>query len=168
MMHWNRHLIRSKEQVYNFIHHILYDSVSLVMHREQFVLFYPVRYAWLNAEEKAMVIQLMAKRNDVFDRVKTDGDTGDMELSQCKIQLPIGDIERRQLVRDFVLLAVSLKRDVVLSCILFAVQRMLYVDKRKDVFLINLHAALQGRCDITEIPVWGLTPWDIDGEKEYK
>lgn len=166
MMHWSRLTISNTDQIYAFINRILYEPIELSVYREHLTLFYPIQYKWLNGEEKEDMIALFAQRKTIFDNIKCDLDTGHIELSKCKLTLPIGDVDRRQMVRDYVMLIVALKRDSILSLLLCVVQRFLYVDRKKDLFLINLHGALQGRCTITEIPAWNLAPWDIKHTEE--
>jgi hypothetical protein len=153
-----------------FIRDLLYERVRFCMGPE-YMLFYGngarslrVAYAWLRPEQRQFLVRrIFAHRDTLFRNVK-QGHNGEFFLDGFVYapELCSSHIWQRELVRDFVWF-VAKRRDATLMIELIAALQALLWDHplgQRDVFLLNLHDALQGRCLLEEAPCWGLAHWD--------
>jgi hypothetical protein len=154
-----------------FVRDLLYEPVRFCM-MPDYLLFYGngarslrIAYAWLSAEQRHFLVwRLFAHRDALFRHIKLganmefflDGFTyGAEHLSS--------HIWQRELVRDFVFSISKVNNAFYIAELIAALQHLLWEHPRgsADLFLLNMHDALQGRCNLAEAPCWGLQWWDV-------
>jgi len=84
----------------------------------------------------------------------------------CEIQerVAIKQSWRREIVREFVWLAVAKQSAYLVSELIFAVQSLILNVKANDLFLAALHYGLQNTSVIKEVPCWHLDWYDYHEE----
>jgi len=127
--------------------HLFNDGIRIFDAAELFIY-----YSWMFSSELEVIKEFYLNRLDYFktrnfyvnDTIHFYGMSGD-------IQLPIEN--RRELVRDYVGLFCSLNKDVYLVnyVLLYTCQQMLLRKGGADVFIVNLHHALQGRIEMKNL-----------------
>jgi len=160
-----------------FIRDLVYEKVRFCMTPEYFLLWgngtrsLRVEYAWLRPEQKQFLIwRVYAHRETLFKSIKVglNGEffaDGFVYDEQC-----YSYIWQREIVRDFVWYVANKKSGTFNAELICALQSLLYEHPRGkcDIFLLNLHDALQGKCLLEEAPCWGITHWDLHPEERVE
>lgn len=159
----------------HFVRDLLYERVRFCMAPE-YMLFYGngarslrVAYVWLRPEQRHFLVwRVFAHRDTLFRSVK-QGLNGEFFLDgfaygpeHCS-----SHIWQRELVRDFVWFVVKRRQAPLVAELIAALQTLLWEHPlgQRDLFLLNLHDALQGHCLLEEAPCWGLAAWDRHPEE---
>lgn len=144
-----------QESFKRFIDLIIYEPIRIHLLNDGFRIFdaseLTIRYNWLLSSEIDVINDLYMNRLDYFKtRNFYVNDTFHFYGTSPLIQLPIEN--RRELVRDFVGLFFSLQKDVdFANYVLLYVCQQLLLRKNCDMFIVNLHHALQGRCELKNV-----------------
>lgn len=139
-----------------FIRTILYEPLCFHLLSDHFTVFgptLPIRYAWVQDEEDRRVFfQLFRQRKQMFVNQK-EVNNGQFDYSTlvCLKDSELFDVTvRRQLVRDFVWMCCERNESYITLALIKAIQSLLVLGK-KDIFLRDLHLALQGKMDVYEV-----------------
>lgn len=160
-----------------FISSILYDPIAFKMTQDYFSFFgrgsasFFVYYKWLDHKEdrEFLVKTCFANCDLYFKTVKMFENNAfllesfvfDNDPSICN------HIWRRELVRDFVWLVFSKKREQWLHKELIVALQMVIMEKgKKDIFVSALHDGLQGMTNLHEVLCWGLDQTDLHPEEQ--
>lgn len=160
--------VRLSDRFEEFINSILYGKTQLHLRKDNFILFgsdLPVSYQWLDRSERERLIQLVARRESLFKTRKeyenNQFDYSDPTTESGGDQVPLH--WRRQLVRDFIWMVCAKKQIASIQELIVALQ---HISMRypQDVFISTLHWSMQGKCYISEVLCWDLTPSDLHPE----
>lgn len=169
--------IRLADLWMRFIAELMYEPVRFCMGPE-YLLFYGngsrsfrIAYAWLSAEQRAFLVwRVFAHRETLFKSIKVGANSEFfLEGFVYGEELISSHIWQREIMRDFAWLvnaAGNAFYNVELIC---ALQGLWEHPRGKcDLFLLNLHDALQGRCKLAEVPCWGLAWYDQHPDERRK
>lgn len=152
-----------------FLKDILYVPVRFCMSPDYFGFYgsgtrsLRVSYAWLSAAQRHfLVYRIFAHRETLFRNVK-HGLNNEFFLDAFVYDTHVAShIWQREMARDFVWMIAN--REVgALNVELIAAMQALLLDHprgQRDLFLLNMHDALQGHCLLREVPCWGVSAWD--------
>lgn len=160
-----------------FISSILYEPVSFKVTQDYFSFFgrgasaFFVYYKWLEQKEDRdfLVYTCFAHCETYFKTIKVYENNAfllesfvfDSDPRICNV------IWRRELVRDFVWMIFSKKKEQWLVKELIVAMQMVIVDKgKKDIFLSALHDGLQGMTNLHHVLCWGLDHNHLHPEEE--
>ena len=160
-----------------FITELMYEPVRLCMGPE-YMLFYGngsrslrIAYAWLSAEQRAFLVwRVFAHRETLFKSIKLGANSEFfLEGFVYGEELISSHIWQREIMRDFAWL-VNAAGNAFYNVELIAALQGLWEHPRGkcDLFLLNIHDALQGRCKLGEVPCWGLAYWDLHPDERRK
>lgn len=153
-----------------FITDLLYGTIRFTLSPTYFCLFgngsrsLYVEYRWLEPEHRTFIARrLFAHRHTLFRVVKIginnecfcDGFVYNDHITSY--------IWQRELLRDFVWFIAAREQGHLTVELIAALQSVLYDHHRgqRDLFLLNLHNAVQGECLLMEVPCWGLAFYDL-------
>ncbi len=155
-----------------FVHMLMYQSVSIHFMSDQLLVFgeqYPIMFDWLSDDDLAFMARVFEHRHTIFKIAREHSDRQydyfGLRIENEDLLLPC--ITRKQLVRDFVWLVADTWEPFYVTELVVALQWIL-IARPTDVFLSHLAEGLQGRCNLKEVPCWGLTLWDTHPEESYK
>ena len=139
--------------VKRFIELILYEPIRIHLFQDYMRLFdksgLNIYYNWLFPVEIEFVKEMYMNRLDFFTN-RNMYINGTIHFYGCSGQLSIEN--RRELVRDFVFLFYRIQKDTDFVNYLFLyVCQQLMTRKNCDVFIKDLHHALQGRFDLRNL-----------------
>jgi len=160
-----------------FITDILFEPMTFKLKDNQFCLFargkesLAIQMSWLELEEREFIYDLHSNRKTLFRNIKQ---TANNQFEMSGIVLPEDAMEhvwKREIVRDFIWMVhgMAIRTNSgggwMIAEMIAAVQGVMLTCKA-DVFLVEIHAGLQGRCNIREVPCWGLQEWDLHPEEK--
>ncbi len=137
-----------------FIEVILYAPIDIQIYPDYIRVFrYPgmnIYNNWLLPEERAFVAELFVNRLEYF-KIKNFYANGTFHLAgECTGDFPIE--RRRELIRDFVgVVGVVYKDKLFVQYVMLYVVQQLLLRKDHDVFIDDMHDALQGKFDLKNI-----------------
>ena len=142
----------AEQVIQTFLSYILYEPLQLSLYSSHIKLFnvpgLKIPYEWLLPNERVYVNHLFENRFEHFKH-KEFYTNGTFSLKYVNGTLPIQ--YRREMVRDFVWMALSAQKNGLSRGILVRVtQKMLLCDKC-DRIVLEIHEALQGRFDVKQI-----------------
>jgi hypothetical protein len=145
--------LTKKVDIQHMFETILYSSVKLELthDRLQVVETLDIEYSWLVKSERDMVIKLFVNRLSYFSDVQFYKTEGTFRLRNCKVECKWPIEQRRELLRDFVWLFMSKKGVINPEFVLVALCQKMMTEKRCDRFIREVHNALQGRGNLSEI-----------------
>lgn len=169
-----------------FLGILLYDPVKFKLRQNHFCFFdsgsdaLSVWFIWLTDEQREFIINtVFAQRKTIFTICKEteseaqfnfDGFIYNVEPRNETFETICDPIWRRELARDFAWLIVGQKDQFLVLELIVAIQglRLNRKPAKRDVFLVNLEAGLQGRCNVREVLCWGMGPFDLHSEDVYQ
>ena len=141
-----------------FLQSILFEPMCFHMLSDHFLLFgssLPIRYSWIQDDvDKRVFIQLFKQRKQMFvNQKELNNNQIDYSTLVCLKDSEILDVTyRRQLVRDFVWICCERNESYITLALIKAVQTLLsHAHGKGDVFLRDIHFALQGKIDVYEV-----------------
>jgi len=168
-----------------FLQSILYEPVKFKMRQTHFCFFgsgsdaLSVWFSWLTDEQQEFIISTVyANRTKLFTiRKETENETQftfdgfiyDVLPRNESYETICDPIWRRELARDFAWLVVAQKEPFLVKELIVAIQglRLHHASAKKDIFLGNLEAGLQGKCNVREVLCWGTGPFDLHSEEIF-
>lgn len=146
-----------QEVLIAFFKCMLYEPLQISMYPDHLKLFQvqglPIYYAWLLPHEKEFVKHLYLNRHDYF-LIKQQFANGQFVFSKATIPQNYLPIQyRREVVRDFVWMFMARKdfADINHSVLVYVAQQLLIERLECDRFIIELHAALQGKFELNNM-----------------
>lgn len=141
-----------------FLRAVLYEKLIFKLSSSHFCLFgdaLPIRYEWLTPEDRDFVVRLFAARQTLF-KVRKEYENAHFEYSGfLYVESDIVTRAwRRQIARDFVWFIWHRRHVGAIVDLVGAIQNLLCGPGSRDMFLANLHGAIQGRCNIDEVLCW--------------
>jgi hypothetical protein len=161
LLHWHamRSQAKSVERLAdvfaNFLRTVLYGPLQFRLQMDRFYLFqgneWPVMIEWIAATEanRALLRSLVAHRARAFksSREFQNGEFEHAGLAMVSEAAVVDGVWRRQLARDFVYMVVQRAPGALMELVV-ALQTLLQEQRsRGDLFVSNMHQALQGVCD---------------------
>ncbi len=149
----------------SFLYMIMYQPISIRFMSDRMLIFgehYPLRFQWLNNKvDKDFVASVFENRTKVFKSHRHYGndqfDYFELHFDEASL-LPTH--MRRQFARDFVWLIADTCNSALILEMIAAIQWII-LRKPTELFLAQLNQGLQGSCELSEVPCWDATPWDL-------
>lgn len=144
---------QKKIDITQFFEMVLFSPLHIEMTQDKIRIlncdFLDIEYGWLMKHEKETIHSIFVQRFSVFQDVQFFKTEGTFLLRKTKENYEWPMEQRRELVRDLIMLVMSKKDSKVVpeSVILQVCQTM----KRRDRFLSEVHDALQGRGNVNEV-----------------
>lgn len=146
LLHWHS-VHMEATQLERFIDYILHAPIHLSIHLDHFCLFedqsFPINYAWLEDDEKNLVLNLYKDRAELFAFCQL---TPRLHLSHCRVKgyelLPI--LHRRELIRDLVSIGCYKNEPFARNLFILLFQRIMIARKKScDWCIFQFHFVLQ-------------------------